>query len=75
MDMGFLDACTGNLDELCLGAQIINGCAAEESHSGAETAHLLQDDVLERSLVRNSALDSLGNKLVLGVVGLEVAVG
>src|SRR6266702_2599387 len=62
--MGFAHARRGDLDELGLGAHLLDGAAAGISHAGAKPAHELRDDRGRGALVRDAPLDALGHELV-----------
>src|SRR5690348_14658770 len=75
VDVGFAHARGGDLDEIRLRAHLVDGAAPGVAHARADSAHELQDDRGDGTLVRDAALDALGNQLVRVVLGvLEVAV-
>src|SRR5512134_95210 len=75
------DARRRDLDELGARAQLLDRCAPAVTHRSAQAAHQLRDDVDQRALVRDAALDALGHELlgrgdrVLLLELLEIAVG
>ena len=70
--MALFKTCVGYSYELRLSLKLGYIFAAAVAHTGFKTAHHLEDCVGECSLIRNSALNSLGNKLL--VVLLEISV-
>src|SRR5215216_4187245 len=59
VDVALPETCRGDLDELRLGPELVDGPAPHVPHPAAKPAHHLQDVHRERALVRNPALDSL----------------
>ena len=59
-------------DESCLCLELFDIMTAAVAHTRTQTAEHLEDCISERSLVRNTSLNSLRNKLF--VVLLEVSV-
>src|SRR5690348_9379676 len=75
VDVGFAHARGGDLDEIGLGAHLVDGAAAGVAHARAEPSHELQDDGGDRALVRDAALDAFGHQLVgVHLRILEIAV-
>ena len=54
---------------------VINGCTTGKTHCGTEAAHLLMNDVLQKSLIWNTSFNTFRNELICSVVRLEVSVG
>ncbi len=63
VDVAFAEAGAGDANELCLLLQLLDGCAAEIAHAGAQAADELVDHGLERSAVGHASLDAFGDEL------------
>src|SRR5688572_31717870 len=74
MYVAFLDPGTADADKLSLGAQVVDGSTTGQPHTGAQTAHLLVDDLFQTAFIRHATFDTFRYQFVSGVVSLEVAV-
>ncbi|KAG1470924.1 hypothetical protein G6F57_011593 [Rhizopus arrhizus] len=74
VDVALTLAGAADLDELGLGAHVVDGGAAHVAHGGAQAAHQLVDDAAHRAAVRHAAFDAFRHQLVGGGGVLEVAV-
>ena len=62
--MAFLDRGRGHLDEPGLGPKLLDGPRAAIAHPGPQAADELEDEVGQRALVRDAALDPFGDELL-----------
>src|SRR5262249_27353945 len=69
--VALLDRGAGDRDEPGLGPEFFDGAGAAVAHAGAEAADELEDEIGERALVGDPAVDAFGDellgRLVLGV--------
>lgn len=75
MNVRFAHTGRSHLDELGLFTQFLNGGAACQAHTGAQTAHVLMDNLFDFAFVGNTAFDTFRYQFVGSVVALEVAIG
>lgn len=73
MDVAFAQAAAGDLDELGVGAEFLEGVGTEVAHARADAAHELEDDVGEGAFVGDAAFDAFGDEFAGGVLGVAVA--
>src|SRR5436309_7619498 len=74
--MRLAQSCRGDAHEHCLRPQLFYVGASYISHSTAQSADHLEQDIADRTLVRHSAFDSLGDELLRGHLAfLEIAIG
>ena len=70
--MAFRQAGSGDLDELAVLPQVINGLRSAVSHTGAQAANHLEDGVCQRSLVGHTAFHAFGNQFLLALLEITV---
>ena len=70
--MAFLQRSSGNLHELAVLLQLLNGCRAAVSHTGPQAAHKLEYRILHGSLICHASFHAFRNQLLR--VLLEIAV-
>src|SRR5476651_1042974 len=63
VDVALAQAGRGDADEAAVALHLSDGAAAGIAHRGAQTADQLVDDVADRALVRDAALDALWDEL------------
>ena len=62
--MALVDRGGGYLDKPGLGPEFVDGSGSAVAHAGPQAADELEDEFGEGALVRNTALDALGNELL-----------
>lgn len=72
MRMALQQSGIGDLHELCLFVEQLDGLAAAVTHTGADTAHQLKYRIGNTALIRYTAFDTLRNQLLCAF--LEVSV-
>lgn len=72
MRMALQQSGIGDLHELCLFVEQLDGLAAAVTHTGADTAHQLKYRIGNAALIRYTAFDTLRNQLLCAF--LEVSV-
>lgn len=74
MNVAFLDTRTADTYEFRFGTQQVNGTTAGQTHTGAQAAHLLVNDLFQTAFIGNATFDTFRYQFVSGVIGLEVTV-
>ena len=70
--VGLLKTCTCNPYKLCSFVEIGDSGAAAVAHTGTDTANKLEYSVGNKSLVRNTTLNALGNELLCALLEISV---
>ena len=67
-ERGSLNTRTADAYEFSFGTQQVNGTTAGQTHTGAQAAHLLVNDLFQTAFISNAAFDTFRHQFVSGVI-------